>query len=286
MGLGMSVGVAAVKEYPTILDNLVSQGRIDTAAFSLYLDSISESHGTFLFGGIDTKKYIGDLATLPLVVDDIHKSDNVTSYAVDLNGFSVDGVSTPSLKTKAIFDTGATLVLLPGRVVKPIYDSLKIVTIKGLPTPFIDCSAASKKGGKTKFKFEFNGKTIAVPLKEMIIDSFADNQDLFRLFKKEFKGMDKVCMFGIASADNYKTQQPDPYGTGASTAEPEYALLGDTFLRSAYVVYDLANQQLAVAQAYPKSNESSIVTIKANSALPSITGMDGTYSHYSLCDSH
>ncbi|KAJ6781949.1 hypothetical protein PWT90_04107 [Aphanocladium album] len=273
MGLGMSVGVAARQEYPTIIDNLVSQGIIETAAFSLYLDSLTESHGSFLFGGIDTKKYIGDLATLPLVADDIHQSNNVTSYAVELTGLTADGISVPSLKTKAIFDTGATLVLLPGRIVKPIYDKLGVVTIRQIPTPFIDC-AAVKKGAKTNFNFEFNGKTISVPLKEMIINSLADHQEIFRALKSQFKNFESVCMFGIANADNYKTQDPDPTSTGASTAEPEYALLGDTFLRSAYVVYDLAGQQLGLAQAYPKSNESNIVTLKANSALPSIKGMD------------
>lgn len=283
MGLGMSVGVAAKKEYPTIIDNLVSQGHIDTAAFSLYLDSVTESHGTFLFGGIDTKKYVGDLATLPLVADDIHGSDNVTSYAVDLTGFSVDGVSLPSLKTKAILDTGATLVLLPGRVVTPIYAKLGVVSVTGIATPFIDCSGSTKKDGKdnltkTKFKFEFNGKTISVPLKEMIVNSFDDHQDIFKssLLKSQFKDFDKVCMFGIANADDYKTQEPDPLGgSGSSSNEPEYALLGDTFLRSAYVVYDLARQEVAIAQSYPKSNETNIVTLKANSSIPSIKGMEG-----------
>ncbi|OAA75553.1 candidapepsin-4 precursor [Akanthomyces lecanii RCEF 1005] len=282
MGLGMSVGVAAKKEYPTIIDNLVSQGYIDTAAFSLYLDSVTESHGTFLFGGVDTKKYIGDLATLPLVADDIHGSDNVTSYAVDLTGFSVDGVSLPSLKTKAILDTGATLVLLPGRVVTPIYTKLGVVSVTGIATPFIDCSGSTKKDGKdnlakTKFNFEFNGKTISVPLKEMIVNSFDDHQDIFKspLLKSQFKDFGKVCMFGIANADDYKTQEPDPLGSsGGSSNEPEYALLGDTFLRSAYVVYDLARQEVAIAQSYPKSNETNIVTLKANSTIPSIKGMD------------
>ncbi|OAQ99787.1 hypothetical protein LLEC1_06513 [Akanthomyces lecanii] len=282
MGLGMSVGVAAKKEYPTIIDNLVSQGYIETAAFSLYLDSVTESHGNFLFGGIDTKKYVGDLATLPLVADDIHGSDNVTSYAVDLTGFSVDGVSLPSLRTKAILDTGATLVLLPSRVVTPIYNKLGVVTVKGIATPFIDCSGSTKNDGKdsilkTKFNFEFNGKTIAVPLKEMIVHSFDDHQEIFKnsYLKTTFKEFDKVCMFGIANADDYKTQEPDPLsGSGGSSNEPEYALLGDTFLRSAYVVYDLARQEVAIAQSYPKSNETNIVTLKANGSIPSIKGMD------------
>lgn len=37
MGLGFAANVAADVEYPTILDNMVSQGYIDTNAFSLYL---------------------------------------------------------------------------------------------------------------------------------------------------------------------------------------------------------------------------------------------------------
>ncbi|OAA67621.1 candidapepsin-4 precursor [Cordyceps fumosorosea ARSEF 2679] len=277
MGLGMSVGVAARKEYPTVIDNLVSHGVIETAAFSLYLDSITESHGSFLFGGIDTKKYIGDLTTLPLVADDIHGSENVTSYAVNLLGVSADGITIPSLKTKAILDTGATLVLLPGRIVKPIYSKLGVVSVTDVATPFIDCAAASKQDSKFKFNFQFNGKTISVPLKEMIINSFADHQDLFKstTLRSLFKNMDKVCMFGIASADDYKTQEPDPFSTGGSSAnQPEYALLGDTFLRSAYVVYDLERKELALAQAYPKSNESNVVVLKANSPIPSIKGMD------------
>ncbi|ATY60532.1 candidapepsin-4 precursor [Cordyceps militaris] len=287
MGLGMSVGVAAKRKYPTIIDNLVSQGLIETAAFSLYLDAITESHGTFLFGGIDTKKYIGDLATLPLVADDIHGSENVTSYAVDLVGFTADDISLPTLKTKAILDTGATLVLLPGRVVTPINQKLGVVAIKGVATPFIDCGAASKNA-KIKFNFQFNGKTIVVPLKEMIIDSFTDHQDLFQSpnLRSYFKNFDRVCMFGIASADDYKTQEPDPLGSGGDASnEPEYALLGDTFLRSAYVVYDLARQELALGQAYPKSNETNIVTLKANSPIPSIKGMDAPAAEETAKDS-
>ena len=37
MGLGFKANVAAQVEYPTVLDNMVSQGYVDTPAFSLYL---------------------------------------------------------------------------------------------------------------------------------------------------------------------------------------------------------------------------------------------------------
>ena len=41
MGLGFSSNVATSKKYKTIIDNMVDQGLIDTAAFSLYLVSAS-----------------------------------------------------------------------------------------------------------------------------------------------------------------------------------------------------------------------------------------------------
>lgn len=37
MGLGFSINVAARRPYATIIDNMLSQGLISTAAFSLYL---------------------------------------------------------------------------------------------------------------------------------------------------------------------------------------------------------------------------------------------------------
>lgn len=37
MGLGFDTNVAAKKPYATIIDNMLSQGLINTAAFSLYL---------------------------------------------------------------------------------------------------------------------------------------------------------------------------------------------------------------------------------------------------------
>jgi hypothetical protein len=43
MGLGYKANVAASTEYPTILDNMVSQGVISTHAFSMYLVSCRRS---------------------------------------------------------------------------------------------------------------------------------------------------------------------------------------------------------------------------------------------------
>jgi len=49
MGLGFSKNVAATSEYPTIVDNMVSQGLIETPAYSLWL--VSSRRRSSLFVG-------------------------------------------------------------------------------------------------------------------------------------------------------------------------------------------------------------------------------------------
>ncbi|KAF7556759.1 hypothetical protein G7046_g6230 [Stylonectria norvegica] len=270
MGLGFKANVAATKEYPTVVDNMVSQGLIDTAAFSLYLNDLSASDGTILFGGIDKNKFIGKLATLDLQSDFQSTSDNITSFSVKLSGFEVrgptsgDNIKLDSINANAILDSGSTICLLPDAQVQDIWTEFDVRSISGLQVPFVDCAYAGKKGDGINFDFVFAGKNISVPMNEMVIDSFAEIQDEISSdpqLSKLFKGWEGACMFGIGSASDY----------GVSTSQ--FALLGDTFLRSAYVVYDLANEQLGLAQANLNSTSTDIVELKAgDKALPDVTG--------------
>ena len=69
----------------------------------------------------------------------------------------------------------------------------------------------------------------------------------------KYAGQD-ACEFGIQNATT------DPY------------LLGDTFLRSAYVVYDLVNNQIALAQTDFNATSSNIVAFASSGApIPSAT---------------
>ena len=52
--------------YPTVWDSLLSAGYIARRLFSLYLDDVSSSTGSVLFGGIDTIKYPGELVSFPI----------------------------------------------------------------------------------------------------------------------------------------------------------------------------------------------------------------------------
>jgi hypothetical protein len=53
--------------YPSIIDEMVSQGLINTKAYSLYLDSLAATTGSIIFGGLDSDKFHGNLVQLPIL---------------------------------------------------------------------------------------------------------------------------------------------------------------------------------------------------------------------------
>ncbi|KAK1242637.1 hypothetical protein MKX08_005449 [Trichoderma sp. CBMAI-0020] len=272
MGLGYRSNEAAAIKYPTVIENMVSQKIIAMPAFSLYLNDLQTSQGSILFGGVDTDKFHGGLATLPFqpLPASVSRTSDIVMYAVQLNGLKVSGVDTPAVNATAVLDSGSTISLLPGDVVQAVWKEFGVMSIQGIPNPFVDCAKANLKD--TSLSFQFTNKTIRVPIDEMVIDNLASVQD--RIFsdptlKQVFKGWSGVCTFGMASTSDF------------GISSDQFVLLGDTFLRSAYVVYDLQNQQVGIAQATLNSTSSSIIEFQAGSKSipgPVSTGSDDSSS--------
>jgi hypothetical protein len=205
----------------------------------------------------------------------------ITSFNVRLEGFDVqnpDGdraIDLENLDSFAILDSGSTISLLPDDQVQDIWDEFGVLAFRDVLAPFIDCAYAGDKGDGYVFEFRFDNKTIQVPMDEMVIDAYADVQDQIlsdRTLRDYFDGWDGVCMFGIGSTGDF----------GIST--DQFTLLGATFLRSAYVVYDLENEQLGLAQANVNSSEEDIVEITSGS-LPNVTGVESQSPSTTTSDS-
>jgi hypothetical protein len=261
MGLGFTENVASPTKYPTILDNMFTQGLISRRAFSLYLNDLQASTGTVLFGGIDTEKYIGNLTTLPLIPD--IQSQNMTSFTVAMSGVGLttpNGTTTnltaPSFNASTVLDSGSTLSLLPGALARQIWQRFNIQLYQ---YAFIDCAYGRGANGSATFlNFQFNGATIRVPMEEMVLDNMVSVQDDLR----KYIDLPEICLFGIQSAASFGLRGSD------------FALLGDTFLRSAYVVYDLQGLKVGIAPANLNSSRSNVVALqRADAALPALTGV-------------
>ena len=197
--LGIGYGLGYTTKYRNFIDELAYQNQTKVKAFSVALGSKDEEEGVIVFGGVDTSKFSGKLASLPIIPAD-ESTDGVARYWVSMNNMSL---TPPSGQTKTyvnstmdvFLDTGSTLTLLPQDVCDQLGSDFGSDGLDSSGYYAVDCDLADIDG---TVNFEFNGVTIEVPYNEFIRKTGEDS-----------------CVLGITPSDTF-------------------TLLGDTFMRSAY----------------------------------------------------
>lgn len=200
--LGIGYGYGLTTTYPNFIDELALQNQTSVKAFSVGLGSKAEQEGAIVFGGVDTSKFAGKLATLP-IVPAASSPDGVPRYWISMNNVSLtppNGVTKTYANTSmdVFLDTGATLSLLPTALVTSIATDFGSPTVNSEGYYQVDCGFNDMNG---TVNFAFNGVTIKVPYNEFI--------------RETGSGSAKTCVLGI-------------------TASSTFTLLGDTFMRAAY----------------------------------------------------
>lgn len=234
--LGIGAGQGFNTDYPNFVDELAAQGVTKTKAFSLALGSKAEEEGVIIFGGVDTAKFQGTLAELP-IVPARQSPDGVARYWVRMKSIALSppqGKSTTLGQTDmtVFLDSGSTLTLLPEQVVQDIARGLGSSGMDGSGFYVVDCDLASQAG---TVDFAFDGVTISVPYSELI---------------RQVSSSPPQCYLGMMGST-------------------EFALLGDTFLRSAYAVFDLTGNSIHLAQ-YTNCG-SKVQAITSSSALQGLS---------------
>ncbi|EXJ83874.1 hypothetical protein A1O1_07502 [Capronia coronata CBS 617.96] len=242
----VQVNRAGLDPYPNLPVALVDAGKIASNAYSLWLNDLDASTGQILFGGVNTAKYEGDLATVPV----IQSYGGYYELLVALTGVTLAGTdlsTSSSLPAAVLLDSGATLTYLPNDITQQIYDQVQAVYSSSVGAAYANCSLASSDA---TLDLTFSGQTIKVPYNELLLDA-GTNQYGQPL---TFENGAQACLFGVAPA---------------SGSTP---VLGDTFLRSAYVVYDLANNEISLAQTVFNSTTDDIREItKGANGVPNAT---------------
>lgn len=239
IGLGYAAGEQGVQKagaapYPTFSEQLVNHGLVNLNAYSLYLNDLSSPTGSMLYGGVDTLKIEGSLVTLPIPPpNNAYESQELW---VTLNAASYDGIRTPN-PLRVHLDCGAQFISLPLDFAQSVFSSLGAqISVEG--RAYVDCALAATP---KSFDFEFGSADsptiIRVPLSSMI---FPD-QDKVPLTTPENV---PLCVLALSFDDD------------------THVTLGDSFLRSAYAVFDLSNNVISLAQA-KYTTESNVVEIPA-----------------------
>ena len=102
----VQVGRAGKAAYNNLPAQLVADGVIQSNAFSLWLNDLDASTGSILFGGIDTEKFEGTLATLPVQKE----SGYFAEFLITLTGVSLGNTVIASNQAQAVLlDSGSSL---------------------------------------------------------------------------------------------------------------------------------------------------------------------------------
>ncbi|EAQ89703.1 hypothetical protein CHGG_06322 [Chaetomium globosum CBS 148.51] len=226
LGLGFSISERASTKYPNIMDEMSNQGLIQSKAYSLYLNDRRTDAGSLLFGGIDTDKFIGPLEILPLYKP---PGGNYSSF----------------------------------EMAQSIHEALSAIHDADLGMTLIDCDSHHLTNPSFHLTFTFTPtSTITIPLHELILDILPpnylppQNQNAHPKSTNPPSTIKRACVLGIQSTAQFASRNTDN--------QAHFALLGDTFLRSAYVVYDLAHYQIGLAQANLNSTTSTVVELSSS----------------------
>ncbi|KAK9465619.1 aspartic peptidase domain-containing protein [Lipomyces arxii] len=254
MGIGYASNEAIVgqqgpsSQYPNLPELMVQQGLIQSRAYSLWLNDLFASTGTVLFGGIDRAKFSGNLVELP--IDKFVGESSPSEFFVTLDGVGftdTDGSRVPlvtNLREPVLLDSGTSFNYLPDRVLVSLGQAISAQYNENLGFFVQTCAITSLNA---TIDFNFNGVTIQVPLNELLYPAVTTSGR-----QLTFENGDPVCLLTVSS-----------------NSQIGVSILGDTFLRSAYVVYDLDNAVIGLAQTVFNATDSDIVAIGTGSdAVP------------------
>jgi len=194
--LGLAFKSISVDGIPPFFEELVESGLLDENVFGFYLDSNGQS-GELELGGVDPSHYSGELTKIPLSSD--------TYWETKLDSIQLTGYGNITNVTKAVFDTGTSLLAGPKTEIAAI---AKIVgatpLIEGEYT--VDCSKIATMPDLT---ITVGGNPFVLTAKDYVLN---------------VENLGIECLLGMVGLDI-----PSPAG-------PLW-ILGDVFQRVYYTAY-------------------------------------------------
>mmetsp|Transcript_486 Transcript_486/g.552 ORF Transcript_486/g.552 Transcript_486/m.552 type:complete len:571 (+) Transcript_486:59-1771(+) len=228
-------------QYENLPLKLKSQGTIEKAAYSVYLGKKDAKSGSILFGAVDSAKYTGELQTVQIVnTMESYGYSEAIKLEIIVNGLSFNDsgseINITSSEYTAVLDTGSTYSYFPTSLLKLVGETLNGQYSSSLGAYIVDC--VDDDDDSYYFTIDFSGVKIQVPLSNVVTQYSSDK-----------------CFLSIL-------QQ-----TGQ-----DYILFGDNVLRSAYLVYDLEDFEISLAQV-KYTTEEDILTI--SSSVPNAKNAPG-----------
>jgi len=204
--------ITSVPGVKTPMDNMIADKLIAEPIFSVWLNK--KLDGGFQQGNGGEYIFGG--------VDSSRYQGDILYLNVSKQSFwqtTLDGVVVGSARlgpAEVVFDTGSTLIMVPTRVAQNIHSAIPgagMVNIQGQTIFVVPCSTQSN------ITFIFGGQPFTIPSEDLVRDSIQDG----------------ICASGIQAVD-----------------QSTFWIMGDVFLKNFYVVFDLGQNRVGLAQQVPR----------------------------------
>ncbi|KAI8150368.1 aspartic peptidase domain-containing protein [Fennellomyces sp. T-0311] len=262
LGIGYPELTSSSQPYNPFVFNLAQQGLIDQPLFSIYMGSLYDPgwSGEIMFGGIDETKYTGQVLYTPVARLGSKSDAGIFAYWM-VYGQSVrvlddNYLTNTSEKIKldapfdiqeqprgVIIDTGTTLTYMDQALAEQIVLAMageENVILDATSGTFIVNCALQTTAQRLEFGFapphqpQQPTLRISVSMRDLIIPLDSDSLEDAEL-----------CMFGVA---------PWVGDSTASLSTSGMILVGDSVLRSLYLVFDMDKNQIGFASAIRSSD--------------------------------
>ncbi|CAO3570747.1 unnamed protein product [Mortierella alpina] len=200
-GLGFTSN-ESVKGVKTFLDNAIAAGALSKPVVSVFLPSYRRNGGVggeYLFGGIDSTKFTGDLTYVNVSEQ---KYWQIPMDDITFNGKSLGQAS------QGIVDTGTSLIYISTAAAAVVHKNIRGSKFHPKTSDdeafwSVPCSLQTSTGN---VGFTLGGKTFNVPLADLAYE--------------ELRGLPGVCHSGIQGGQD------------------DLWILGDSFIKNHYCVFD------------------------------------------------
>ncbi|KAI9268596.1 aspartic peptidase domain-containing protein [Helicostylum pulchrum] len=261
-GLGHPALTTSAVKYEPFLFQLAKQGMIDDAIFSISMGSMSDEgwSGEMMIGGTNPNKYSGEIEYAPVMSDSTYwmvggksiqilKRDTVDEIVLNSTFDGVRGM---------IIDTGTTLTYVDHELAEEIVREVagreeNNVALDHMSGTFIiNCQAPHLNDRSVDYSVKIileNDVTLNIPVKDLIIP--LDGKTVQESTQ---------CMFGIAPW--MKT------GTSDKMNKKGWILIGDSVLRSTYLVFDMKQNRIGFAKPLIVPQQRIMVSLGNKSSPP------------------
>ncbi|KAM0269455.1 hypothetical protein ACHAQH_009717 [Verticillium albo-atrum] len=253
MGLGRQTNVglgrlalgynSSYGETPTFLDRMADMGLINSTAFSLWPEDDDAATGSLLLGAVDSSRYTGELQRFQAYKYDMQYVGFYAKLA-SINGSRLDGenlnmqpLADPATLPFIAISPPTLLSNLPWDVASRIWTLARATVDDYSGRATVPCSWRKNMTGQVALELGgVGGYVLTADLRDLIVP-----EDMWTTSTWSWDTEEETtwCMFGIQSENDTTSYASD-------STEGNW-VIGSGLLKKTYTVFDLPNEELAMA---------------------------------------